>query len=761
MEKFSVIGKSSPQLDAEKKVTGQARFVTDMRPAGTVFAKILRSPYPHARIVNINTARAERLIGVKAVITGENVPQHKFGPMIDDWEFLAKDRVRFVGDEVAAVAAIDEDLADEALDLIEVEYEELPAVFDPEEAIKEGAPLLHEGKKRNIAAIFEVEKGDMEAGFKQADYIFEDVYHTSQTYQAYLETKACIAVPDGGEGLILYLPTQIPSISQMRYAQFLGMPESKIRVVQPLVGGAFGGKFEYKSHIIAAQLARITRFPVKIVNTREEDFIAGNPRVPMKIYLKLGVKKDGTITAKEVKIYGANGARTVYAPAIVSTACYRNDSLYTYQNVRNLGYTVYTNTVPTGCFRGFGNSQAHFAMESALDMIAREIDMDPAELRLRNGVYKGYTSVHGWEILSCGLKECIEKATAKVDWLKKRSQPRDNNSKIKKGIGLAICNHVNGNRSFFPPFDGSTALVRISPYGKVTVFSGEADIGQGMNTVFAQIAAEALGVSLQRVRTAVVDTKISPFGLGTFSTRGTTVGGRAVYEAGVRAKNEFLKQASQVLGFSVGDLDIKNDMLINKTDPQKNMPFNEIAFIISSKTGGSPVMGQGTYIPDTVLPNENKYGNVSPAYSFGCQIAEIEVDTETGHVSIVNFVAAHDVGRVLNPLTLEGQVEGGTLMGIGWALTEEMIIKDGNVLNPNFLDYRVPTAMDIPENFENIFVESIDPNGPYGAKGVGEPAIDPTMAAVANAIFDATGVRINSIPILPEDIIMSLKKNNV
>lgn len=758
MANFSVIGKSIPQLDSEKKVTGQARYVTDMKPAGTIFGKILRSPYPHARIVNIDTSKAERLIGVKAVITGKNVPQHKFGPMIDDWEFLAIDKVRFVGDEVAAVAAIDEDIAEEALSLIKVEYEELPAVFDPEEAIKEGAPLIHEGKERNIAAKFVAERGDIEAGFKEADYIFEDVYHTSQQYHAYLEPMACVAVPDG-DGLVLYLPIQVPSVSRMRYAQYLKMPESKVRVVQPLVGGSFGAKFEYKSHIIAAQLARVSRLPVKIVNTREEDIVAGNPRVPMKIYLKLGVKKDGTITAKEVKIFGNNGARTVYAPAIVSTACYRNDSLYTYQNVRDIGYTVYTNTVPTGCFRGFGNAQAHFAMESALDMIAKEIDMDPAELRLRNGVYKGYTSVHGWKIVSCGLKECIEEATAKADWVKKKSRPRDPNSKIKRGIGLAICNHVNGNRSFFPPFDGSTALVRISPYGEVTVFSGESDIGQGMGTVFAQIAAEALGVSLQRVRFAIVDTEISPFGLGTFSTRGTTIGGRAVYEAGIKAKEEFLKQAARVLGVSNDELDIKDDMLINKKDPQKNLPFDKIAFMICSKTGGSPVMGQGTYIPDSVLPDKTKYGNSSPTYSFGCQIAEVEVDTETGHVTIVNFVAAHDVGRALNPLTLEGQVEGGALTGIGWALTEAMLIKDGKVLNPNFLDYRVPTAMDTPENFENIFVESIDPCGPYGAKGVGEPALDPTMAAVANAIYDATGVRVNSIPITPEKLVNAIKNN--
>lgn len=752
---FDIVGKRTPLLDGLEKVTGRARYVTDIRMEGMLHGKILRSPHPHARIVKIDTSRAEKISGVRGIITGFNVSQRKFGTMLPDWVILPDDKVRFVGDEVAAVAATSEAAAIEALDLIEVEYEPLPAVFDQEEAMSSDAPLLYEDKDNNIATTFQVERGDVDGAFAESDIVFEDDYETSQVYQAHLEPMAGLAAPADYDRLTLWLSTQVPSMSRLRYAEALGICAEDLRIIKPHVGGGFGAKFEYKSHILAAVLARRTGLPVRMVNTRDEDFIAGNPRVPMKIRVKLGLKMDGTILAKDVRIVAGNGARTVYGPAITSTACYRIDSLYKIKNVRSVGYTVYTNMIPTSCFRGFGNAQMHFAMEQALDAISHENGLDPVEVRRINGVYPGYVSVHGWEIKSCALQECVDRAVEASEWYEKKKN-LDKSGIKKRGIGLALCNHVSGNRPFYRPFDGSSALVRLTPEGKAIVFTGEADLGQGLNTTFAIIAAEALGLPIKDVRTAAVDTDISPFGLGSFATRATTIGGRAVYEAAVNLKEQLLKHVSKVFDEKPENIMVKKGKVTLEVKGE-TLPIFDVMQKVSHSLGGASLVGQGTYVPDTVLPDEGKYGNVSPAYPFACHIAEVEVDTETGSVKIINYWAAHDVGRVLNEQALEGQVEGGVVMGAGWALMEEMIVKEGHLVNPKLHDYWLPTSMDIPVgSIHSIFLESVDPNGPFGAKGIGEPALNPVAAAIANAIFDATGARIKKLPISPDKILGTL-----
>jgi len=753
MDHLDVVGRSYPQIDAMEKAMGKTRFVSDLVRPNMLHGRILRSPHPHARIEHMDLAKAKSLAGVKAVVTFVDTPGIKFGPRSEDWTIFANDRVRFCGDEVAAVAAVDEDTAEEALDSIRVEYRELPAVFDPLEAMQPSAPLIHEDKPGNLAAEFSIEAGDVDRALKESYFVYEDRYYTNQVYQAYLEPMGVLAEVDLSGRVTLYTGTQIPNMMRVCYAQALGMGLDNIRVIVPDYGGAFGAKMENNVHLVAAVLAQKTERPVKLINTRYDDFTAGNPRVPMYIDIKLGVTKDGLLTGKDVRVVGGNGARTVYAPVIVATACYRVDSLYRFRNVRAKGYTVYTNTVPTSCFRGFGNSQMTFVLESSLDMIAEKLNIDPADLRIRNGIGPNEVSVHGWRITSNGLQECVGRATETAQWEKKRHQ-----KKTLRGIGLSCCNHVSGNRAFAREFDGGAGIVRVGRDGRVTVFHGESDMGQGQKTAFAQIVAERLGIPLHMVSVAPVDTDISPFGIGSFATRGTLMGGNGVLAAAGETFEHLASMAEDLLGPGQGEVVCKDGNFYRKGTPQEQIGFKEVAQIATFHRGGAPIVGVGFYIPPTELPDpETKYGNISPAYPFGCHVAEVKVDPDTGQVTVVSFVAAHDVGRAINPLATEGQIQGGVVQGLGWALMENMAIEDGRITNPDFLDYVVPSAMDVPK-IETILVEPIEPNGPYGAKGIGEPALNPAMSAITNAIYNATGIRIKELPASAEKIRAELKK---
>jgi len=753
---LDVIGKNVVPVDVKPKATGQAEFVSDMKLPGMLYGKILRSPHAHARIIKIDTEKAQKVPGVKAVITFKDTSQVKFGTLVDDWYILAKDRVTFAGQEVAAVAAVDEETGEKALELIEVEYEELPAVFELEEAMKEGAPVINEEYPNNIVATFETERGNVEEAFERADEIFEDTFYTSQVYQAYLETMAAVCKWDDDGRLTMWLPVQIPSKIRLTYARALNIPTKNLRVIKPFVGGGFGAKMEHASHLVCAELARATGRPVKIVNSREEDFQATNPRVPMSINIKLAVRKDGTILGKKVKVIAGNGGRTVYGPPIMSTACYRADSLYKIENLKAEGYLVYTNTVPTGCYRGFGNAQMTFALESIFDQVAEKLDIDPAELRLKNSFEDGDISAHGWKINTAGLKECIKVAVEKSGW-KQKHRGQGQGGIRKRGIGLACCNHVSGNRSFFKPFDGSSALIRIGEEGQVTLIHGESDIGQGQNTVYAQIAAEVLGANYEDITVATVDTQVSSFGLGSFATRGTTLGGNAVIAASKEAKKIILETAAEMLKKTASELEAKSGIIYEKATGEKVLTFGEAAWHFMFTHGGMPVTGAGYYVPDTVLPNETKYGDISPVYPFAAHIAEVEVDTETGEIEVINYWAVHDVGKVLHPVLLEGQVHGGVSQGIGWALSEDMVTKKGIIQNPTFLDYRIPGSKDLPKMHVS-FVETDDPNGPFGAKGIGEPALNPVPAAVFNAIYEAIGIRFNKLPVTPEQVLKALGK---
>ncbi|MBW1711845.1 MAG: xanthine dehydrogenase family protein molybdopterin-binding subunit, partial [Deltaproteobacteria bacterium] len=516
MSELDVVGRPFPQIDGLQKAMGKTRYVSDLVLPNMLQAQVLRSPYAHARIANIDASQARALKGVKAVITGADVPDVGFGPRSDEWFILARDEVLFYGHEVAAVAAVDQDTAEEALDLIEVDYQELPAVFDPLEALKPEAPLVYEDKGTNLAAEFKIEAGEVDQAFKDSYFIYEDRFYTNQVHQGYLETMGAVAEVDLNGRLNLYCGTQIPNMMRMTYAKALGLDIDQIRVVVPDYGGGFGAKMEHTIHLIAALLAQKTGCPVKAMQTRRDDFIAGNPRVPMYMDIKLGVTREGILTAKEFNVVGNAGARLVYSPVIVATACYRVDSLYNFRIVRALGQTVYTHTVPTSCFRGFGNSQATFVLETAMDVIAEELNIDPVELRLKNDLGPNSVSVHGWKINTNGLRECLEQAAQKAGWKEKRERKEPF-----KGIGLSCCNHVSGNRAFAREFDGGAGIVRIGRDGRVLLLHGESDMGQGQKTTFAQIVAERLGVPLDMINVALVDTDLSPFGFGSFATRGT------------------------------------------------------------------------------------------------------------------------------------------------------------------------------------------------------------------------------------------------
>lgn len=755
MEQYSIIGRRMLRKDAREKITGKAVYGFDVNMPGMLYGKILRSPLPHAKILKMDVSKAERLPGVKAVITAEGTPKIKYGAVIQDRFFLALDKVRYIGEEVAAVAAENEHIAEEALDLIEVEYEELPAVFDPEEALNSNAPQIHEGRG-NIAAHHKIFRGDIEKGFRESHHIFEDSFCTSSVTHCCIETHPCVANMDATGKITLWASVASPFQVRQTLSRVLNMPEAKLRIIQPFIGGAFGGKVEMKPiHPICALLAKKTGRPVKMVNSREEEFATTNPRVPSIVKLKTGVKKDGTIVAKQAEIITDGGAYTGLGPAILDVITIRMDNIYRFSNIKTEAKLVYTNKVPVGPFRGFGNPQRAFAVESQMDMIAEKLGMDPMEIRLKNAVQAGDITAHGWKIHSCGLSECIRQSAQLARWQEKRT-----NKSPKRGIGMACGIHVSGNRPAFN-YDGSTALIKVNLDGTFHLVTGETEIGQGAATTLAQIAAEELGVSLEDIEVVPVDTDFSPFCLGSFADRVTTIGGKAVQLAASDAKGQLFHTAAEALEVSDTDLESKDRRIYVKGSPERGMSISEVARIGLYRGGGAPVIGKASYDPDTVVPDpKTLYGNSSSDYAFVCQVAEVEVDTETGQVTVLNFVAAHDLGKAINPMTAEGQIQGALVQGLGFALTEKLVNDAGKIVNPNFLEYNILYALDIPK-IKPILIETQNPTGPFGAKGLGEPALVPTAPAIANAIYDAVGVRIKELPITPEKVLKALKDGSL
>ena len=752
-EKFSVVGRRVQRVEGFDKVTGDSKFIADVFLPNMLVGKVLRSPFPHARIRSIDTRKAEKVRGVRAVVTAEDTIKRPWGAFFADQYILSVGKTRYVGEEVAAVAAIDPDIAEEAIDLIEVDWEPLPGVFDAEEAMQDGAPLVHDDKSNNIAMTMDIERGNIAQAFAESDVIVEDTFQSMPQWHCSIETIGSVAEYSPNGKYTIYMNTQTLFNARYRIATALGVPETDVRIIQSAVGGGFGGKScDDNNALVAAVLSCKAGKPVKLINTREEEFLAGcRPRVFMKINVKLGFKKDGRIRAKHIKVIADNGAYSAKAPAITGVAAMRHDTCYKYSDVKTEAYLVYTNKIPTGAFRGFGNPSAEWAVEQAIDLGAHELGIDPIEIARINAAETGYVSPHGNRVTSCELKQCLDMAEKMIDWKTQRGNREPNT-----GLGLACTVHVSGKRHF-GDYDGSSATIKLNEDGKALILSGEGECGQGVHTAMCQIAAEELGLPVEDVEISRADTDLTTFCLGAFASRLTYVSGNAVKNAAANVKQQLFQQAAEMLEANAEDL-VSNDGRIFVAGTQgKSVSVADVARARLFRHNGAPIVGSGSFDADSVLPDSTRFGNESGAYNYGVQAAQVRVDPETGQVEILKFVIASDCGTVIYPLGAEGQVEGGLSQGIGYALTEGLQIDEGKPVNPNFSDYRIPSMRDMPP-LQHAFAESYEPTGPFGAKGLGELNMDPTAAVISNAIFDAVGVRIRTLPITPEKILRALQK---
>ncbi len=776
-DKYATVGKSLPRVDAADKVTGRALYTADLSFQNMLYGKILTSPVAHALIKSIDTSKAEAMEGVKLVLTAKDVPGITYGvnPPRYDEHILAREKVRHIGDEVAAVIAVDEDRATKALALIEVEYEELPAVFDPMEAIEEGAPSIHDRYKNNINTHVDHHFGDVAKGFAEADYVREEKFVGNHVYQSPIEPHAVIASwEDDGATLVLYASTQVPHYLQYMVARVLDIPLGQIRIIRPPVGGGFGAKLDTTSmDLITAIASKRLGRPVKMVYTRKEMYLHGRGRHKQHMFFKIGMKKNGILTAVQSRIYLDGGAYSSYG---VITAYYAGSmipTLYKFPNYRYEGYRVMTNKPACGAMRGHGAPQPRFAFESLLSMMADDLGIDPLEIRLQNAMEANSRTCNELSIQSCEFRQTLEQVKKKSDWTKKYGKLPPG-----KGIGIGCGGFVSGagyakyrgqvqlssEKKLEPfikkaTFPHSNAIVKISEDGTAAVLLIlAAEIGQGALTVLSQMCAEALGISLSRVRIRSEDTDISPLDLGAYSSRTTLMGGNAVVRASQDVLKKLYKVVSQIWNCDPQELEAANDQIRHTQDRSKVMEWAEAARKYFNDNG--PLVGTGWYKPPSGLGGDYKGAAVgtSPAFSFSSSVCECTVDLETGKVRIDRITDFHDCGTPINPQAVHGQVEGAVVMGAGEVLMEDVVYDaDGNILNPNLHDYLLMTIRDAPEIYSGI-VDSFEPEGPYGAKEVGEGATLPVLASVAHSIATAIGVWIKDLPITPEKILRALSQ---
>jgi xanthine dehydrogenase molybdenum-binding subunit len=777
-----MIGQRIPKLDAPDKATGRTVYGHDVKLPGMLHGRILYSRHPHARILKVDISRAAKLPGVKAIITAADNPRVGAGPAPARFGYgkdntpLKGDVVRSLRDEVAAVAAVDADVADEALRLIEVEYEPLPAIFDVEEALKEGAPLIHSERGSNLFQKYRYSHGDLELGERESDVVLEADYELPYVAHAAMETSVVVASFDHRGHLTLYSTTQIPFLLQRDLAEALGLEGSDIRIIQTAIGGAFGRGLDiYPFEPIAALLARKAGKPVRISFSRHEEFLAAPLRQPARVHVRAGARRNGLVTFRDVYALLDIGAYVSWGSVTPLVMMETTASLYRVPHVRFNADCVYTNNPITGAVRGYGNPQSTFFIETMMDRLAVALDLDPVEFRLRNANIPNEETPQGLKITSCGMKQCLEAVAARADigsWklevggassvqhLASNLQPPTSN--LKRGIGFATTLNVGGGARIYRS-DGCGATVKVDDFGHVSLITGSTEIGQGSETVLAQIVAEVLGVKVEDVNVLNSDTDVKPWDVGVHASRTTFIAGNAAHIAAVDARRQLFETAAEMLKTAPEKLVARNGHIFvaDGNSPISNsLELGKVARARHFREGGKVIIGEGWYDPPTKLVDKETYkGNISATYGFGAQMAEVEVDTETGKVRVLRLVCANDVGRAINPMAVEGQMEGGVQMGLGYALTEEVIVKEGRVLNPDFLDYRLFTSADMPE-IESIIIETDDPQGPFGAKGVGEMGGTPTAAAIANAIYDAVGIRMTQTPMTPERVLKALDERN-
>jgi CO/xanthine dehydrogenase Mo-binding subunit len=766
-----IIGQRIPKLDAPDKATGRTEYGHDVRLPGMLHGRVLYTEFPHARVLHVDTQRAARLPGVKAVLTAADNPPTRFGYGKDNTAFKGE-RVRCLADAVAGVVATDPDIAQEALSLIEVTYEPLPALFTVEDALAEGAPLIHPERRSNLFQTYNYEHGDLAAGEAESDVVVQASYQLPYVSHACMETSVVVAQFDHRGHLTLWSTTQIPFLLQRDLSEALDIPGSQIRIIQTAIGGAFGRGLDiYPYEPIAALMARKAGQPVRLAFSRQEEFLAAPVRQPARATIRAGAREDGQITFRDVSLELDVGAYISWGSVTPLVMMETTASLYRVPHVRFLADCVYTNNPVTGAVRGYGNPQSTFYTETIMDRLAEALGMDQVDFRLRNANIPNSETPQGLVITSCGLKECLEAVAAAADrgptsraeqrvkqWQKQSmlgSYIPAPAATLKRGIGFASTLNVGGGARIYRS-DGCGATVKVDDFGHVTVVTGSTEIGQGSETILAQIVAETLGTKLADVAVINSDTDVKPWDVGVHASRTTFIAGNAARLAALEARRQVLETAAEMLQVSPEELSAEQGKIWVTDDPQRVMSLGKAVRHRHFRQDGQVIVGEGWYDPPTKLVDKDTYkGNISATYGFGAQMAEVEVDTETGQVRVLRLACANDVGRAINPMAVEGQIEGGAQMGLGYALTEEVIVRDGRVLNPDFLDYRLFTSADMPQ-IETIIIETDDPGGPFGAKGVGEMGGTPTAAAIANAIFDAVGLRLTHLPMTPERVLAAL-----
>lgn len=743
-----VVGTSVSRIDALEKVIGSGQFTADIQLPGLLHGMLRLSDHAHARVIAVDTTEAERLPGVRAVLTAWNTPEYRFGSEFQDQTLFARDKVLHRGSVLAAVAATDPETAEEAVRRIRVTYEPLPAVMDVLEAIKPEAPILHEHLASysgvnpahvhgNICAQSAVVWGDVEEGFRQADHVFEHTFTTSTVHQGYLEPMASVAQFEPGGKLTLWTSTQGTYVVRSRVAGLLGIPLHKVRVIVPHVGGGFGGKLQTVLEPFCALLARHTGRPVKIILSREEEFFLGKPRSAGVISLKTGVTRDGILVARQARMYFDTGfachpRSTEIAPTVIRGP-------YNIPHVRFEAFCVYTNKMGCGSFRGPGGIQAHFAGESQIDLICRELGFDPVEFRRRNGVREGSTSGAGVRLRHVGMLRALDRAAAEAGWGTPKPAPSQPGKRVGRGVACGEW-RLGGGR-------GSGAWVKLNEDGTVHLIAGMSEIGSGSSTAMVQIAAEILGVKAEAVGLVAGDTETTPYDTLTAASRVTVSVGNAVQRAAMDARDQLLQMAAERLEANLADLECRDGRIVVKGSPERGFSLGELARYAQT-LGPGPILGRGAF--SSRLPQS--------LHTYGTQIVEVEVDEETGQVALRRIVAAHDVGCAINPQGVEGQIQGGVTQAIGHTLMEEVkYAPNGDPRNPGFLDYKIPSILDLPL-IEPVIVEEADEEGPFGARGIGEPPILAMAPAIANAIVDAVGVRITSLPITAEKVLQALQE---
>lgn len=752
---YEIVGKPLPRADAREKVTGSALYLEDLKLAGMLHGKALLSKYAHARVLAIDTSEAERLPGVYGVVTGADLP-FLHGEAMHDKPYLAREIVRYKGEAVAAVAARDEGTAERALELIRVEYEELTPVFDPLKAFQLGAPLLHPNvdtyhrlagvqpiKERNVCNHFQLVRGDVEKGFAEADRIFENTFTTPMHQHCCIEPHMAICRVNQDNQLTLWVNNDSPYRLRQEIAISLKVAMNDVRVISaPAIGGNFGGKGGLKAEAVAIALAwKVRNRPIRVVYTRDEVFGSTIGRHPSVVRLKTGVKNDGVIVAQQVEFFLDTGAYAEKGPTVTRFCGVSAAGPYKIPNVRVDGYCVYTNKVMSGAFRGYGGVQACWAYESQMDIIAHALGIDPLEMRLRQVYEEGDEHITGQRLNSHGLKECLQKTAAAMEWHKPRPEGR--------GRGIACF-----ERAVKTPF-GSAAFVRVNEDGSVDVLSSTTDVGQGSETILRQIAAEELGVPFDRVRKVAPDTAFTPYDASTTSSRSTFHSGNAVKMAAADAREQIIGLAASLLKVPRESVQMKDGKVFAEGRREEGLTLAALLNRLYGPCG--TVLGRGFYFPNMPETKAEYYSTFMVFWLLGATGVEVDVNRATGEVSVRKVWSAHDIGKVINPLNFRGQIEGGVVTGLGFALSEGIQFKEGEPMNASFLGYKVPTIFEAPE-IVPIIVEHPHPEGPYGAKGGGETTDVPVPPAVANAIYDAVGVRIRNLPITPDKILQALRE---